>query len=75
MARRKQDKIRVESYVYVGDQLVNTRDLTQEQKVKLAGWIKLTYCQELYRGKAVFSLVENGAANMDGTGLHSGSGA
>ena len=59
MGKRKEIKIRVESYVHVGDQLVNTDDLTYEQKVQLAWWIKLTYCQELYRGKAVFSLAKN----------------
>ena len=59
MGKRKEIKIRVESYVHVGDKLVNTDDLNHEQKVQLAGWIKLNYCQELYRGKAVFSLVEH----------------
>lgn len=65
MAKRKEIKIRVESYVHVGDQLVNTRDLTPEQKQRLATWIKLNWCQELYRGKAVFSLAENEALPME----------
>ena len=69
MGKRREIEIRVESYVHVGDQLVNTRDLTHEQKVQLAGWIKLTYCQALYRGKAVFSLAENEQTGMDGAGL------
>ena len=73
MGRRKEIQIQVESYVHVGDQLVNTRDLTHEQKVQLAGWIKLTYCQELYRGKAVFSLANNESTCMDRTGLCGGS--
>lgn len=64
MGKRKEIKIRVESYVHVGDQLVNTDDLTYEQKVQLAGWIKLNYCQELYRGKAVFSLEEHEQTGM-----------
>lgn len=65
MAKGKEVKIRVESYVHVGDQLVNTRDLTEEQKVKLAGWIKLNWCQALYRGKAVFSLTEHETLQME----------
>ena len=32
-------KIRTESYVHVGDKMVNTDDLTQEKKLRLAGWI------------------------------------
>lgn len=64
MGKRKEIKIRVESYVHVGDKLVNTKDLTYEQKVQLAGWIKLNWCQELYRGKAVFSLAEHEQAGM-----------
>jgi hypothetical protein len=65
VAKGKEVKIRVESYVHVGNQLVNTRDLTEEQKVKLAGWIKLNWCQELYRGKAVFSLTEHETLRME----------
>lgn len=46
-------KIRTESYVHVGDKLVNTDDLTQEQKLRLAGWIVETLCNEIYRGEFV----------------------
>ena len=35
-------------------------DLTPEQKVKLANWIKLTWCSALYQGKAEFFLAEDG---------------
>lgn len=42
------------AYVHVGDQLVGTRDLNQEQKKKLADWILMTWMQNLYRGEAVF---------------------
>ena len=59
MAKRGEIKIRVESYVQVGNQLVNTRDLNQEQRVQLASWIKLNWMNELYRGRAVFSLAEH----------------
>lgn len=59
---RKQIKIRVESYVRVGDQLVNTKDLNQEQKVKLANWLAPTYLNNLFAGKAVFRIAEEGDA-------------
>ena len=42
------------SYVHVGDQLVNTSDLTEEQRRKLAVWLKTTYLNNLFSGQAVF---------------------
>lgn len=59
MARQPQ-KIKVVSYVHVGDQLVNTEDLDPEQKRQLATWIKCTYLNALYEGKAKFYPVEDG---------------
>jgi len=55
---RKELKIKVVSYVHVGDQLVNTEDLDAEQKRRLATWIKCTYLNTLYQGKAKFYPVE-----------------
>lgn len=55
---RKDLKIKVISYVHVGDELVNTDDLNPEQKQKLATWIKCTYLNALYEGKAKFYPVE-----------------
>jgi len=57
---RKELKIKVVSYVHVGDQLVNTEDLDTEQKRRLATWIKCTYLNTLYEGKAKFYPVEGG---------------
>lgn len=57
---RKELKIKVVSYVHVGDQLVNTEDLNPEQKRQLATWIKCTYLNTLYEGKAKFWPVEEG---------------
>ena len=55
---RKGKKIKVVSYVHVGDQLVNTDDLNSEQKRQLATWLKCTYLNALYEGKARFWAVE-----------------
>lgn len=57
---RKQQKIKVISYVHVGDQLVNTKDLNPEQKQRLATWLKCTYLNALFEGKARFYPVEEG---------------
>lgn len=51
---RKELKIKVVSYVHVGDQLVNTEDLDPERKRQLATWIKCTYLNALYAGKVKF---------------------
>lgn len=58
MARR-QTEIKTVSYVHVGDRLVNTADLTGEQRRELATWIKVTYLNTLYQGKAVFRVRED----------------
>lgn len=57
---RKEPKIKVVSYVHVGSQLVNTEDLNPERKRQLATWIKCTYLNTLYEGKAKFWPVEEG---------------
>ena len=57
---RKEQKIKVVSYVHVGDQLVNTKDLDPEQRQRLATWIKCTYLNALYEGKAKFWPVTDG---------------
>lgn len=47
MAKRlKLEDIKTESYCYVGDKLVNTKDLTQEQKQTLANKICLTLLRQ-----------------------------
>ena len=57
---RKELKIKVVSYVHVGDQLVNTEELDPERKRQLATWIKCTYLNALFEGKARFYPVEEG---------------
>lgn len=52
MARKQE--IRTVSFVHIGDELVNTDDLNEEQRRKLATWLKTTYLNALFRGKAEF---------------------
>ena len=57
---RKELKIKVVSYVHVGDQPVCTDDLDPERKRQLATWLKCTYLNALFEGKARFYPVEEG---------------
>ncbi len=50
----KPPEIKTISYVHIGEELVNTDDLTQAQKSSLATWLKLTYLNNLFMGKAKF---------------------
>lgn len=50
--------IRTESFVRVDGTPVRFSDLTEEQKRQAATAIKITYLNELFRGKAVFSKKE-----------------
>ena len=52
-------KIKVVSYVHVGDQLVCTDDLTEEQRRDLATWLKSTYLNALFMGQAEFREAES----------------
>lgn len=49
-------KIKVISYVRVGEELVETSQLSPENKQRLATWLKTTYLNNLYAGRAVFRL-------------------
>ncbi len=51
----KPPEIKTVSYVHIGEKLVNTDDLTQAQKISLANWLKLTYLNNLFMGKAKFT--------------------
>ena len=57
---RKEQKIKVVSYVHVGDQLVETSQLDPDKRRELATWIKCTYLNALFEGKAKFRPVEEG---------------
>ena len=48
-------KIKAVSYVHVGDKLVETSQLTPEQKKQLGTWLKCTYLNHLYAGQAKFT--------------------
>lgn len=50
----KQTKIKVISYVHVGDELVEFGQLTPEQKQRAATILKTNYLNALFAGKAVF---------------------
>lgn len=46
--------ITAESFVRINGKLTNTKDLSVDQLTKLAVWIKLTYLNSLFAGKAKF---------------------
>lgn len=50
----KKQGIRTASFVHIGDELVNTDDLNDEQRRRLATWLKTTYLNTLFQGKAEF---------------------
>jgi len=50
---RKQE-IKTVSFVHIGDELVNTDDLNDDQRRRLATWLKTTYLNTLFQGKAEF---------------------
>lgn len=51
--------IHVVSYVHKGEGLADCdNDLTPEEKKRVATELKVKYCNELYRGKAVFEVAE-----------------
>lgn len=52
MARKQE--IKTVSFVHIGDELVNTDDLDDGQRRKLASWLRLTYLNTLFQGKVEF---------------------
>lgn len=50
----KASDITVESYVHVGDKLVNVDELPPDLKVRFATELSITYLNALYKGKAKF---------------------
>ena len=47
------EAIRGESYILRGDQMIPVQSLPQKDRERLANWLKETYLNELYRGRAV----------------------
>lgn len=56
----KHREIQTESYVHIGEGTVNTDELDDEQRRRLAAWLKVTYLNALFRGKAEFFAKESG---------------
>lgn len=52
---RRSEPIRVEAFVTVGGEEVNMDTLSPEMRKKIGTQLALTYFNELWRGKAVFS--------------------
>ena len=50
----KKQEIKTVSFVHIGDELVNTDDLDDEQRRILATWLKTTYLNALFQGKVEF---------------------
>lgn len=50
----KKQEIRTVSFVHIGDELVDTDELNDDQRRRLATWLKITYLNTLFRGKAEF---------------------
>ena len=50
----KKQEIRTVSFVHIGDELVNTDDLDDDQRRRLATWLKTTYLNTLFQGTAEF---------------------
>ena len=62
----KKQEIRTVSFVHIGDELVNTDDLDDDQRRRLATWLKTTYLNTLFQGKAEF-FESCGAVELDGS--------
>lgn len=50
----KKREIRTVSFVHIGDELADTDGLDDDQRRRLATWLKTTYLNTLFRGKAEF---------------------
>ncbi len=64
MARQVR-KIQTISYIHVGDRLVSTDDLSEQQKQYVATILKQGYLNALFRGKAVFNIPDDMPAAED----------
>lgn len=58
----KKATIQTVAYVHVGEQLVNIDDLNDGQRHEVATWLKKTYLDGLFQGKAKFHEKETVAA-------------
>lgn len=51
----KKQEIKTVSFVHMGEKLVCTDKLNDTQRCRLAVWLKTTYLNTLFQGRAVFS--------------------
>ena len=49
-----QTDIKAVSYVHMGDKLVSTEELSPDQRRAFATWLKSSYLNSLFRGRASF---------------------
>ena len=56
--RIRPEDIKVISYVHVGETLVNTEDLTPQQRQRMADVLKAEWMNGLFQGRAVFKPAE-----------------
>ncbi len=52
--RRPKEPVKVRAWAHTGGQLVNADELTPEQKRELGTWLKTTWLNNLYAGRAAF---------------------
>ena len=60
MARKNDRKITVRTWVHKDGELVQVKDLSPEDRQKVATWIKLNWCNAIFAGQAVFTVAEDG---------------
>lgn len=58
----------IEALVRVNGKLVPTSELSGEQRKLLADWLRQTYLNELFRGRALFRESDAGEAAEGGAG-------
>ena len=58
--RLKSQEIKAASYIHTGEKLVSTQELNDAQRRQLGVWLKTTYLNALFQGRAVFAPTEDG---------------
>lgn len=61
MARRKQEPIKVRSFVSVNGEYVEVASLSPEMRREVATQLKLRWMNAMFRGRAVFTVAEDPA--------------
>lgn len=55
---RQTQKIRTESYIHVGDRLVNTDTLNEQQRIYVATKLNQKFLNAIFKGEVVFGCPE-----------------